>query len=177
MIMGQWSTCENLQQYVLIFVNTVCPELQLVLKRIFFFFPFLSVWENIKHLSQEFFQRYSGYVLPTVGGAFIPSFFCWLSLVVLCLPFSKIYSNRGNLLRDWVSGCLGDSLFLPNDLLKKSIEYFSFNFPVIVWILLCQMVFGALPGPYVPESGIHLGQTLPHIEEGAVSRKAQSCGS
>ena len=35
------------------------------------------------------------------------------------------------------------------------------------------MVFGALPGPHVPESGIHLGQTLPHIEEGTDSRKAQ----
>lgn len=33
--------------------------------------------------------------------------------------------------------------------------------------------FGALPGPHVPESRIHLGETLPHIEEGAVSRKAQ----
>lgn len=51
-------------------------------------------------------------------------------------------------------------------------EYFFFNFPIIVWILLCQMVFGALPKPHVPESRIHLGQTLPHIEEGAVSRKA-----
>ena len=40
-------------------------------------------------------------------------------------------------------------------------------------ILLCQMVSGALPGPHVPESGIHLGQTLPHIEEGTDSRKAQ----
>lgn len=33
--------------------------------------------------------------------------------------------------------------------------------------------FGALPGTFVPELEIHLGQTLPHIEEGAVSRKAQ----
>lgn len=33
--------------------------------------------------------------------------------------------------------------------------------------------FGALPGTCVPESKIHLGQTLPHIEMETVSRKAQ----
>lgn len=70
----------------------------------------------------------------------------------------------------------GVSLFLPSDLFKKRIEYFSFNFPITVSVLLCQMVLGALPWPHVPESGIQLGQTRPRIEEGAVSRKARSCG-
>ena len=72
-----------------------------------------------------------------------------------------------------MSRCLGGTLCCCQLIFLKSIEYFSFNFPIVVSILLCQMVFGALPGPHVPESGIHLGQTLPHIEEGTDSRKAQ----
>lgn len=73
-----------------------------------------------------------------------------------------------------MSRCLGGGALCCCQLIfLKSIEYFSFNFPIVVSILLCQMVFGALPGPHVPESEIHLGQTLPHIEEGADSRKAQ----
>lgn len=103
-------------------------------------------------------------------------FYLHSSLVVFGCPLSSLQHDLFKW-RKVAEGLgeqvLGGTLCCCQLIFLKSIEYFSFNFPIVVSILLCQMVFGALPGPHVPESGIHLGQTLPHIEEGTDSRKAQ----